>query len=171
MRRLLILLSVIGTALALSSGVALAATIDCPNRADGRCVGTDNNDDMKGTRNVDLMYGFAGRDTLRGLDANDTLTGGIGNDTLYAQLGSDKLVGLAGADVLSGKRGNDRLLGGSDGDPDEFYCGPGTDSAVIEVGDLVQSEAGGLVPVLATTGANDLELITTCERITIKVLH
>ncbi len=39
------------------------------------------------------------------------------------------------------------------------------------IGDLVQTEAGDLAPVLATTVENALELITTRERITIKLLQ
>lgn len=172
MKRLLIALTVMGTALVLASGVALALnTIDCPNRPDGSCVGTDRADSMNGRAVADEMHGHPGGDTLRGQSGPDRLFGDIGNDTIYGQRGNDFLGGGPGADYLDGRSGNDTLNGGRDGDPDEFYCGPGTDSATVEIGDLVQTQNGDLVPVVAGTIEADLEAITTCEQITIKLLQ
>ena len=109
--------------------------------------------------------------TLRGFGRGDDLHGGIDDDRLFGQAGNDTLGGDEGADLLSGKGGNDTLNGGRDGDPDEFYCGSGTDTATVEVGDLVQTQAGGLTPVLASTVEADLEAITTCENIRINLLQ
>jgi len=170
-KRTLVALAVMASALLLASGVALAATIDCPNRPDGSCIGTDGSDNMRGTPRADEMRGHFGHDTLRGFRGDDDLFGGIGDDTLFAGKRADKLSGGPGVDKLYGRAGNDRLGGGQDGDPDEFYCGPGTDHAIIEVGDLVATQAGDLVPVLTDTSENDLEAVTTCERITINILQ
>jgi hypothetical protein len=171
-RRITVLAVLTSLLLALTAGVAVALnSIECPNRAGGTCVGTDRADDMRGTPNADEMFGRAGNDRQRGFRGADDLNGGIGNDNLFGERGGDTIAGNPGADMLSGKGGNDRLNGGRDGDPDEFYCGPGTDSATIEVGDLVQTQSGDLTPVLATTVEADLEAITTCERITIKLLQ
>ena len=160
--------------LALTAGAAWAVernVIHCPNRANGTCVGTFNPDDMRGTAGADEMAARAGSDILRGFSGGDDLSGDSGKDFLYGIRNGDTIKGNTGADLLYGQGGDDRLFGGRDGDPDEFYCGPGSDSAVMEVGDLVQTKAGGLTPVLATTVENDLELITTCERITINLLQ
>jgi hypothetical protein len=172
MKRATLLAVLMALTVALSAGVALALNdIDCPNRSGNRCLGTNGNDLMTGTKNADEISGRLGNDTIRGQQSGDRLGGDIGKDTLYGKVGGDNIKGGPGADYLDGGAGNDRLAGGADGDPDEFYCDKGTDTAVIEVGDLVQSKAGGLVPVLASTVEADLEAVTTCERISINLLQ
>ena len=174
MRKASLLTGMAALLLVLAAGAALAVernVIDCPNREGDSCVGTFGADDMRGTAKADEMAARAGNDILRGFRGGDDLSGDSGKDTLFGIQGADTLKGNTGPDLLYGQAGDDRLFGGRDGDPDEFYCGLGTDSAVVEVGDLVQTKAGGLEPVLATTVENDLELITTCERITIKLLQ
>lgn len=156
---------------ALTAGVAYAASIDCPNRANGACVGTDKADDIEGTKQEDRISGLAGSDTIRGLGRADFIHGNVGKDTLYGQGGGDTLKGDTEADTLIGREGNDRLFAGRDLNPDVLSCGPGTDSATVSLGDLVQTEAGDLVPVLATTVEADLELLTTCENVNIIILQ
>ncbi len=172
MKRLLVALTMMGAMLVVASGAVLALnSIDCPNRSGNLCVGTDRGDDMEGTVEADDMRGRAGGDTLRAFAGNDKLAGNVGNDVLIGFRGGDRISGGPGTDLLSGRQGNDRLIGGSDGDPDEFFCGPGEDTAIVELGDLVQSEDDGLVEVTLQTTANDLELITTCENIRIRLLQ
>lgn len=173
MKRLLVALTLMGTVLVMSSGVALAAlnSIDCPNRADGTCVGTDGSDSMEGTNLSDKISGLNGNDTIRALGRGDFVHGNVGNDTLYGQEGGDTLKGDTGTDTLVGREGNDALSAGRDLNPDVVSCGPGTDSASVSVGDLVQTESGDEVRVLATTVESDLELATTCETINIIIVQ
>ena len=54
------------TALVVASGVAWAATINCPNRSGNLCVGTDNKDTMIGRDGrTDEMRAKDGADILR----------------------------------------------------------------------------------------------------------
>ena len=103
-------------------------------------------------------------------NANE-MVGRIGNDDIYGRQGPDTLQGGPGADYLDGGVGNDRLAGGQDEDPDEFYCDTGTDRATIQPGDLVQTKEGGLVSVTALSVESDLEAITTCEQITLRLMR
>jgi Ca2+-binding RTX toxin-like protein len=96
MRRATLLLASMTLALLLACGVALAATIHCPNRAGNLCVGTDNRD---------TMYGTAARDIMRGLGASDTLSARAGADRLTGGNGDDKLGGGRGPDVYAFRTG------------------------------------------------------------------
>ncbi len=155
MKRVTLLTLLVALMVALSAGVAVAALneVDCPNRPDNTCVGTVDNDLMLGTRKDDVMRGKLGNDDIIGKKGEDTIAGGTGTDLLH------------------GGGANDRLVGSQDGDPDEFYCDSGTDSATVELGDLIQTKEDGLVKVTVLSVESDLELITTCERITIKLLQ
>jgi Ca2+-binding RTX toxin-like protein len=89
MQRVTLLFAAMGVAMLLASGVAWAATINCPNRAGNLCVGTDNRDTMYGTSAKDVMRGLDAADTLRARAGADQLTGGGGDDTLGGGRGSD----------------------------------------------------------------------------------
>lgn len=106
-RRAILLLVVIGAALVLSSGVALAVTRQC--KTDVPCYGTKERDKLLGTAGSNFMYGKAANDTLKGFDSWDGL---------YGQKGNDRLFGGAGGDDLDGGPGRDALLGEED---DDFY--------------------------------------------------
>lgn len=69
-------------ALVVASGVAWAATINCPNRAGSLCVGTDNKDTMIGRDRADEMRAKDGADIVKARGGNDTLAGGRGKDVL-----------------------------------------------------------------------------------------
>ncbi len=75
-----LLAAVLGSALALSGGVALAATVQC--RSNQTCTGTHRADVLKGTAGENTMFGRRGDDTLRGLGKRDVLYGEAGSDTL-----------------------------------------------------------------------------------------
>lgn len=83
----LLLAVVLGAALALSSGIALAATIRC--KSNQTCVGTREADLLKGTDGKNVMRGRGGKDTLRGRGDTDRLEGGADNDTLAGGGGGD----------------------------------------------------------------------------------
>jgi len=65
-------------ALVVASGVAWAATINCPNRVGNLCVGTNKKDTMIGRNRIDDMHAKDGADTLRARGGKDTLSGGEG---------------------------------------------------------------------------------------------
>lgn len=92
-RRTTILLAVMGISLVLSSGVALAATIQCetydPNTNTGICYGTQKADTLKGTDGKDIMIGRRGGDTLEGFGGDDILDGRSGRDKLLGGPGDD----------------------------------------------------------------------------------
>lgn len=118
-RRAMLALVVMGAALALSSGAALAVTKRCADReghALDRCVGTKEADTLRGTTYHDSIYGRGGDDTLVGYSGRDSLDGQDGRDTL---------LGGKNPDGLYGGRGNDTLDGGDHGDAYYFDKGEG----------------------------------------------
>jgi Ca2+-binding RTX toxin-like protein len=99
-------------AVLLAGGVALAATISCPNRDGNLCVGTNDGDMMSGTDNADEMRGRDGPDSIAGDAGNDDLYGGGGQDLLKGSKGKDTLVGGLEYDDLRGGTGDDRFDAG-----------------------------------------------------------
>jgi hypothetical protein len=79
-------------ALVVASGVAWAASISCPNRAGGLCVGTNKKDTMIGRKRADEMRGRGGADILKARGGKDTLAGGMGRDTLIGASADDTYV-------------------------------------------------------------------------------
>jgi Ca2+-binding RTX toxin-like protein len=106
MRPAILLLTTMAMALALASGVALAAVIDCAN-VGNPCEGTDNNDTLNGTANDDDMRGLMGQDTLNAAAGFDQLRGGRGGDTLNGEADSDTLIGHQDGDALNGGAADD----------------------------------------------------------------
>jgi Ca2+-binding RTX toxin-like protein len=121
MKKVVLLLASIMTALVLASGLAFAASIDCTAGSDS-CVGTDNPDTITGSEERDRIFGLDGDDTLLGNGGNDRLSGGFDNDTIKGHGGVDRLIGGpdndtmnggTGSDTLASSRGNDKLYGSS----------------------------------------------------------
>jgi hypothetical protein len=87
------------------------------------------------------MFGGEGTDSLVGGAARDQIWGGPGNDSLLGEDGNDSLRGEAGADALIGGLGNDQIIGGADDDRieardgarDGIHCGPGNDTAIVDL--------------------------------------
>jgi hypothetical protein len=115
---------VVGAALLLSSGVALAAIneIYCSG---GECSGTESDDRMFGMDDYDLMRRLGGDDNMFGNFGHDKMYGGEGADFLMGDedydwpdtmLGNDTLYGGPGNDDLRGAFGNDRIHGGGGDD-------------------------------------------------------
>jgi hypothetical protein len=76
MRRALIIVVAGALLLALTAGVALAATLTCqPNQP---CVGTNDDDQITGTSGVDTIFSLAGRDSVDALGGNVQTSGGSG---------------------------------------------------------------------------------------------
>ena len=164
MRRLMVILAVMGTALTLAAGVALAATIDCPNRDGGRCVGTAGDDTMLGRTVADDMSGRTGNDTMTGRGGPDVMVGDIGADNINGGPGGDRLEGGTGEDFLNGRDGNDRIFAAADRDSDSITCGRGQDFARVTSVDVIENREVGSTP------ESVLESGTTCEDVDIVII-
>ena len=148
-------------ALLIAGGVALAASINCPNAPDGFCYGTKVGDGMYGDFRVDRMYGFGGADLMYGDGNGDRMYGGNeagwgdkmlgqrGEDGMRGNRGDDALYGGNGDDVVDGGRGDDLIQGGygnnaiytgsgddqvnaQDGQKDVITCGSGNDLIYLD---------------------------------------
>jgi Ca2+-binding RTX toxin-like protein len=111
MKPVLLFASVV-LAVLLAGGVALAATINCPNREGNLCVGTNSGDIMSGTDKADEMRGRGGPDSIAGDPGSDELYGGDGQDLLKGNKGKDTLGGGLGYDDLRGGTGDDTFDAG-----------------------------------------------------------
>ncbi len=136
MRKTILLLAVMASALVVASGVAWAATIECPNRSGNLCVGTKKADTMTGTDSADDMTGRKGKDRMFALGGNDTISGGPSRDVVRGGLGNDKISGDTGSDRLFGDEGSDTIHTAGEFS-DEVDCGPDTDSAFVDRSDRV----------------------------------
>ena len=152
MRRTLLLMATTALALLVASGVALAASINCPNASGGSCTGTNADDALYGTPQVDRMDGRGGEDLMYGYGANDRMEGG--DET---GLG-DKMRGGGGADTMLGQRGGDALYGGT-GD-DTIRGGPGNDLIEGNRGNDTLSTGAGSDRVNAQDGQRDRIICT-----------
>jgi RTX calcium-binding nonapeptide repeat (4 copies) len=109
MRPIVQILTVAVVLTLVTSGVALAARITCPNvSGTNECIGTKNNDRLLGSSRADNMSAGKGDDVLRGREGDDNaMRGNAGRDRLYGGPGHDQLGGGTGKDVLEGGGGFD----------------------------------------------------------------
>ena len=135
-------------------------------------VGNSEWNFMSGDNDNDVIDGKGGCDSITGGPGNDIVKGGPGNDSPSDCLGfagGGGVFGATGDDILSGDDGNDLVRGGSGTDlikggkgndllfhgilardftepdfaKDTILCGPGDDTAVINVstdGDVAASD-------------------------------
>jgi RTX calcium-binding nonapeptide repeat (4 copies) len=127
-------------ALVMASGVAWAATLQCPDRVQ-ECFGTPDADAITGTSGKDYIRALAGADLVKGMGGTDYIVGGRGEDTVQGGTDPDPLLwgGEAGPalqgpytdasdDRVYGGGGGDRVLGGyAQGGTDHVYGGDGDD--------------------------------------------
>jgi len=181
MRRTILLVATMALTLLVAGGVALAATIQCPNLG-MPCFGTSMADTMYGTDVRDLMYGKGGADTMHGYGGVDTVHGDKGSDHIYGGPGADDSL-WGGAltatdtypdnsnDYVYGGRGNDNIVGGlAQGGVDRLYGQRGNDFL-----DASQRHQEDFKPVTKEiidcgSGASDevyfdkgVDVITNCE--------
>ena len=71
-----------------------------------------------------------------GGDGDDKLSGSAGANTIDGGLGGDRITGAAGKDALFGDEGDD-VIDAQDGESDRIECGPGNDTAAIDLTDIV----------------------------------
>jgi Ca2+-binding RTX toxin-like protein len=119
MRKMVVLLAVVGAIIALTAGAALAVTKNA-----GR-----GNDTVVGTDGPDKLYGGSGEDKVYGYGGGDHVSGGSGNDPA--------LVGGPGRDSISGGPGNDTVYA-TDGYQDYIDCGDGYDRVQRDYFDSVR---------------------------------
>ena len=79
--RAVLVLAVVGAALTLAAGTALAATIQCTS-GEQFCNVTNQNVTIRGSEARDAIFGLAGDDTVDGAGGDDEIFGGTGDDTL-----------------------------------------------------------------------------------------
>lgn len=84
---------------------------------------------------IEEVRGSDGNDQILGSPANDELEGGVGNDTIDGGSGADSLSGQAGNDTINAREG--ALPPFADG----VSCGPGTDTATVDLQDIVGARA------------------------------
>jgi RTX calcium-binding nonapeptide repeat (4 copies) len=126
MRKTVHFLASMALAVLVVCGVALAADIQCPNRAGNLCVGTTGDDTLTGTANSDEILGRDGGDLIKGRGAKDQLSGELGNDEIRAGGGADDVFGNRGNETIDGGgTPQPGIIGG--GGPDGLNGGAGDD--------------------------------------------
>lgn len=90
-----------------------------------------------GTPDDGRLIGDDGRDTLRGRGGNDLIDGDDGDDVLDGGAGDDRIIGDNGADRISGGAGKDRIDGGED---DDVMTGGGGADTFIFDDDFAQAD-------------------------------
>jgi Ca2+-binding RTX toxin-like protein len=146
MRRIILLLSLMGVMVALSATAAFAE-VEYGTNGNDTLVGTDDLDNLYGLRGDDLLRGLGNRDWLAGGTGDDTVRGGgggdsillsPGNDTAYGGWGPDVIEGGLGQDVIFSEGGNDRIVVQDGVEGNDFVaCGGGGDSAYVDSVDEV----------------------------------
>lgn len=159
MKRKTLTLFLLGVLLvALTAGVAVAATVTCTLNT--TCKGTPVADTITGTSSNDFIRALAGKDSVNPGPGNDIVRGEENKDIIGgfpngADSGDDSLLGGDGrdtivdvndseddTDVVNGGAGDD-TIDVEDGDADDSGdCGEGSDT--LEA-DLIFVEGGGLI--------------------------
>ncbi len=159
MRRTILLLGTMLTALVLLSGVAWAATtIQCPNDprdiGGGTCWGTEADDVLIGTDGRDEINSGLGDDLVRGGPGPDHISSGDsdyweGEDENYGGAGADYIVGNLDSEKHFGGPGDDSFVDYKSGkNPDVFRCGAGRDEVTYNKGlDRVAGDCEIVPPV------------------------
>ena len=132
---LLAAIAVLGLALALAAGPAVAKKITGTKRSE-LIVGTKGADRIKGKGGNDLIKGKGGRDRLNGGKGSNKVVGGKGNDKVIGGPLGDTLVGGSGVDSHVGGAGND-LLNARDGRRDRVIdAGTGRNKCIVDTVEL-----------------------------------
>ncbi len=139
-RQTILLMAVMGAALLLASGVALAKTIDC--QSNRKCVGTRRPDTLFGTSDPDSIFGLERSDTPVGFGAADRLSGGSGNDQLWESDSND---------VSNGDGADDKLSGGGGSDDYKFDDGWGDDTRIDKAIADNNTDTGNVVTFTSTS--------------------
>jgi hypothetical protein len=98
-----------------------------------------------GSPRNDILFGFPGEQTLEGNGGDDTVGGGGDDDEVFGGAGDDQVVGQGGHDFMSGGSGDDSLEAQQDLLEDTVDCGPGTDTAILDLQDKLTFVRGSLL--------------------------
>ncbi len=171
MRKIVLMMAVMATALVLGGGVALAATVNCDG---GFCEGTQRNDTIRGSNGRDIVFAYAGNDRITaangkdevyGAQDDDLLRGGAGNDELYGGSSNDRVSGEDGVDEVNGGSGSDNLVGGRG--VDQIYGGSGNDTVSADDGSAEIVDCGfgaeDRANIDETAGGADIDSVSNCE--------
>jgi Ca2+-binding RTX toxin-like protein len=133
--RLIAAIAVLGLAVALAAGPAVAKKI----------TGTKRGELIVGTKKADRINGKGGNDLIKGKRGNDRLNGGKGSNRVVGGKGKDKVIGGPLGDTLIGGPGVDRHFGGAgndllnaaDGRRDSLIDGgSGTNRCIVDILEL-----------------------------------
>ena len=133
--RLIAAIAVLGLAVALAAGPAVAKKI----------TGTKRGELIVGTKKADRINGKGGNDLIKGKRGNDRLNGGKGSNRVVGGKGKDKVIGGPLGDTLIGGAGVDRHFGGpgndllnaADGRRDSLIDGgAGTNRCIVDILEL-----------------------------------
>ncbi len=117
--------------------------------------------------NFERILGGSGKDSILGFSSN----GGDGNDTLTGGDGNDTIIGGPGADIIRGFGGDD-TLNAKDGIADtKVECGPGNDTALLDLHDPNPSDAQDceLIDRRAVDEEAATRILTTSTRVSRRV--
>jgi hypothetical protein len=158
-RTLLLLTGMTAAVLVLTAGVALAADpIFCSTNP---CMGTDQDDDIRGTDNPETIDALGGNDEAFGAGGDDKVYGREGDDPRLAGDaqgnealdGSDEVYGGPGADSLYADGYSDLLSGG--GGPDDIDARENASAGTHVPGTDTVKGGGGNDSIYAIDGAVD----------------
>lgn len=151
MRRTTMIVLIAALMVALTAGVAVAASVTCggpgdTNPAPVACQGTPNNDVITGTGNADIIDALAGKDVVKAKNGDDDVNGQGNDDTLFGHKGCDTLNGGGGQDKLDAKNGDDcpsgETVDADDGNPgDKIVANDGNvDTIFCNTGDILKKD-------------------------------
>jgi Ca2+-binding RTX toxin-like protein len=154
-RKTMAFVAVLALALLVAQGTALAALVRCKG---GKCVGTEQADDLRGTVAKDQIFGLGGDDVVTASSSDDRVNGGDGRDTIFGEGGVDRLDGGTGADRIVGGDDRDTIFGGSGSDTIDSA----SDEGLGPVRDEVDCDTG-----FDTVTADRLDAVAAnCEQVT-----
>lgn len=139
MRRVILLLVMMGFLLVLGAGVALAVSVS------GAFTGTNQSE------------------TINGSSGNDRIAGGGGNDTINGRGGKDRLFGDFGNDALKGSSDDDFLNVADNTNGDSVDAGGGTNKCVVDVGDIIDPNGINHTVVAGDNGTTQ----GSCTKVTV----
>lgn len=159
MKRIMLSLTAMMAALAMSAPVALAASITCTIYT---CHGTNSSDVMYGPETGSAMHAYGGNDIVYGYGGNDSIYGYGGNDWIFGGSGNDHLAGMDGDDNLFGDEGADRYIGGYGND--KMYDRRYSDDTYLGLwggGNDVIDDSGGVFDTLDLWQLNRSQVLIT----------
>jgi Ca2+-binding RTX toxin-like protein len=185
MRRILVLLATMATAVLVASGVAYALNeIDCDGPGDTdpdplECRGTLKSDEIDGTQDPqgEEIRGLAGKDLVDGFDGDDTVYGGPNGDggpagLPFSEFGDLNLEGAEDSDTVYGQGGRDNIDAAQNDSPtnveetfDRSYGGAANDRIYSVDGNEDLVNCGSGEDDVARIDDQGIDTATNCETV------